>query len=113
MPQTEEHLDILHVLGVRRGIFVITKTDLVDPARVDVVREEIEILSLGTLLEGAPVIPVSTITGAGMLDGTGVAGLLVDQGRVRGVRLAPADGEGSIEVATDLLVDASGRGSRM
>src|SRR5262245_61124346 len=66
MPQSEEHLDILHVLGVRRGIFVITKSDLVDPARVDVVREEIEILSLGTTLEGAPVIPVSTLTGAGM-----------------------------------------------
>ena len=35
MPQTEEHLDILHLLGVRRGIFVITKIDLVDAARVD------------------------------------------------------------------------------
>jgi selenocysteine-specific elongation factor len=66
MPQTEEHLDILHVLGVRRGIFVITKTDLVDRARVDAVREEIEILSLGTTLEGAPVMPVSTVTGAGL-----------------------------------------------
>src|SRR3990172_12110168 len=44
MPQTEEHLDILHLLGVRRGIFVITKTDLVEPVRVQAVREEIEIL---------------------------------------------------------------------
>ena len=66
MPQTEEHLDILHLLGVRRGIFVITKTDLVDAARVAAVREEIDILTLDTTLEGAPVVPVSTLTGAGL-----------------------------------------------
>src|SRR5499433_1501442 len=66
MPQTEEHLDILHLLGVRHGIFVITKTDLVDAARVAAVREEIEILTLDTTLENAPVVPVSTVTGAGL-----------------------------------------------
>src|SRR5262245_18665323 len=66
MPQTEEHLDILHLLGVRSGIFVVTKSDLVDAARVDAVREEIEILALDTTLEGAPVVPVSTVTGAGL-----------------------------------------------
>jgi selenocysteine-specific elongation factor len=66
MPQSEEHLDILHLLGVRRGIFVITKIDLVDPARVAAVREEIEILTVDTTLEGAPIVPVSTITGDGL-----------------------------------------------
>src|ERR671937_1472012 len=66
MPQTEEHLDIVHLLGIERGVFVITKTDLVDAARVAAVREEIEILALDTTLEGAPVIPVSTVTGAGL-----------------------------------------------
>src|SRR5213594_194546 len=66
MPQTEEHLDILHLLCVRRGIFVITKTDLVDAARVAAVCEEIEILTLDTTLDGAPVVPVSTLTGAGL-----------------------------------------------
>src|SRR5437667_6778790 len=66
MPQTEEHLDILHLLGVRRGIFVITKIDLVDAPRVAAVREEIEILTLDTTLEGAPIVPVSTLTGAGL-----------------------------------------------
>src|SRR5262245_6071613 len=68
MPQTEEHLDILHLLGVRRGIFVITKVDLVDAARVAAVREEIEILTLDTTLEGRPILPVSTVTGAGIED---------------------------------------------
>src|SRR5262250_2140827 len=66
MPQTEEYLDILHLLDVRRGIFVVTKIDLVDAARVAAVREEIEILAAGTTLEGAPIVPVSTITGEGI-----------------------------------------------
>ena len=66
MPQTEEHLDILHLLGVRRGIFVITKTDLVDAARVAAVREEIAILAAGTTLDGAPIAEVSTVTGQGL-----------------------------------------------
>src|SRR5213080_5080038 len=66
MPQTEEHLDLLHLLGVRRGIFVITKTDLVDAARVVAVREEIDILTLDTTLESAPIVPVSTVTGEGL-----------------------------------------------
>jgi len=66
MPQSEEHLDILHLLGVARGIFVVTKTDLVDDARVAAVREEIEILAAGTTLEDAPIVPVSTLTGAGL-----------------------------------------------
>src|SRR5438105_14862156 len=48
MPQTEEHLDILHLLGVRRGIFALTKTDLVDAARAAAVREGVEILTLDT-----------------------------------------------------------------
>jgi selenocysteine-specific elongation factor len=66
MPQTEEHLDILHLLGVRRGIFVVTKIDLVDAARVAAVREEIEILAADTTLEGAPILAVSTATGEGL-----------------------------------------------
>jgi selenocysteine-specific elongation factor len=66
MPQSEEHLDILHLLGTRRGIFLITKADLVDAARIAEVRDEIELLADGTTLEGAPVIPVSSITGQGL-----------------------------------------------
>jgi selenocysteine-specific elongation factor len=66
MPQTEEHLDILHLLGARRGIFVVTKADLADAARLRDVRDEIELLADGTTLAGAPVIEVSSITGAGL-----------------------------------------------
>ncbi len=66
MPQTEEHLDILHLLGTRRGIFVITKADLADSARLRDVRDEIELLADGTTLAGAPVIEISSITGMGL-----------------------------------------------
>jgi selenocysteine-specific elongation factor len=66
MPQSEEHLDILHLLGVARGIFLITKADLADAPRIDAVREEIEILIDGTRLEGSPIIPFSAISGRGM-----------------------------------------------
>ena len=65
MPQSEEHLDFLHLLGVKNGIFVITKADLVDADRLADVHEEIEILTLDTTLEGAPILPVSSITGLG------------------------------------------------
>src|SRR5262249_1260379 len=52
----------------RRGLFVVTKLDLVDPARVAAVREEIEILKLDTTLEDAPVVAVSSLTGEGLDD---------------------------------------------
>jgi len=66
MPQTEEHLDILHLLGARRGVVAMTKVDLVEADRRRAVREEIEILLDGTGLEGAPVVEVSTVSGEGL-----------------------------------------------
>ncbi len=66
MPQTEEHLDIVHLLGVKLAIFIITKVDLVAPARVKEVEEEIKILTLGTTMENAPILTFSAINGAGL-----------------------------------------------
>jgi selenocysteine-specific elongation factor len=66
MPQSEEHLDILHLLGAHRGIFLITKCDLADDARLAEVRDEIALLAEGTSLEGAPTLAVSSLSGAGM-----------------------------------------------
>jgi selenocysteine-specific elongation factor len=66
MPQSEEHLDILHLLGAHRGIFVITKSDLAGASRLADVRDEIGLLAEGTSLEGAPVIAVSSLSGAGL-----------------------------------------------
>ena len=65
MPQTEEHLDIVHLLGIKMAIFVITKADLA-PARIADVEEEIDILTFGTLLENSPKIAVSSVTGQGL-----------------------------------------------
>ena len=66
MPQTEEHLDIVHLLGVKLAIFLITKADLVSSSRLAEVEEEIKILTLGTALEEAPTIPFSAVTGQGL-----------------------------------------------
>ena len=66
MPQSEEHLDILHLLGAHRGIFVITKADLANEQRLAEVHDEIELLADGTTLEGSPVIAVSSMSGAGL-----------------------------------------------
>ncbi|MBU7006647.1 selenocysteine-specific translation elongation factor [Phosphitispora fastidiosa] len=66
MPQTREHLDIIDLLQVQKGIIVITKTDLVDEEWLDLVQEEIIELVKETVLEDAPVVPVSSVTGAGI-----------------------------------------------
>jgi selenocysteine-specific elongation factor len=66
MPQTEEHLDIVHLLGVEMAIFVVTKADLVGPARLAEVKEEIDILTLGTTLENSSKIAVSSVSGQGL-----------------------------------------------
>ncbi|MBV8374917.1 MAG: selenocysteine-specific translation elongation factor [Candidatus Eremiobacteraeota bacterium] len=66
MPQTVEHLDILKYLNVRRAIVVLTKIDTVSQEEVEtVVREIVERLR-GTVAENAPVIGVSSVTGAGL-----------------------------------------------
>jgi selenocysteine-specific elongation factor len=67
-PQTREHFDILQLLGVRRGITVLTKSDAVDAETLDVVRMEVEEFLRGTFLETSKssMIPVSSLTGAGL-----------------------------------------------
>ncbi len=66
MPQTREHFDICRLLGVRAGIAVITKCDLVEPDFIDLVRAEISELVKDSFLAGAPVIAVSAKTGEGI-----------------------------------------------
>ena len=66
MPQTREHVAILDILQVNRGLVVITKSDLVDQELVDLVTAEVEDSLLGTSFEGAPVVSVSAYTGQGL-----------------------------------------------
>jgi selenocysteine-specific elongation factor len=65
MPQTREHLEIMDVLDIDKGIPVITKIDLVDDVLVEVVEDELSDLLEGTFLEGVPAERVSSSTGEG------------------------------------------------
>lgn len=67
-PQTREHFEICRLLGIREGIVVLTKADLVDRDIVDLVRLEVEEFVKGSFLEGAPVVAVSSETGEGLDD---------------------------------------------
>ena len=66
MPQTREHLAILDLLQIRRGLVVITKTDLVDQELVDLVKAEVEDALKGTSFEGCPMVGVSAYTRTGL-----------------------------------------------
>ena len=66
MPQTREHFDVCRLLGVERGLVVISKSDTVDDDLLELVTEEVAELVAGSFLEEAPVIPVSATTGAGL-----------------------------------------------
>lgn len=65
MPQTREHMDILTLLGIEHGVVVLSKIDCVRPERVVEVTEQIKQYLVGTFLEGAPVLSMSSITGEG------------------------------------------------
>ncbi|NBX96335.1 MAG: selenocysteine-specific translation elongation factor [Betaproteobacteria bacterium] len=66
MPQTREHLAILDLLGLQRGVVALSKCDLVDATRLSQVEQEIRALLRGTALAAAPVLPVSSISGQGL-----------------------------------------------
>jgi selenocysteine-specific elongation factor len=66
MPQTREHLAICSLLRVRTGLVALTKTDTVEADWIELVRDDVASLVRGTFLEGAPVVPVSAKTGAGL-----------------------------------------------
>jgi selenocysteine-specific elongation factor len=65
-PQTREHLSICSLLGIRHGLVVLTKSDLVDGDVLEVVSLETRELLAGSFLDGAPLVPVSSRTGAGL-----------------------------------------------
>ena len=66
MPQTVEHLAILDLLGVDRGVIVLTKVDAVEGDWLDLVREEVRELVSTTALAGAPIVTVSALNGDGL-----------------------------------------------
>src|ERR1043166_6113328 len=66
MPQTREHFEICRLLGVSRGLIVLTKFDLVDEELLQLAQAEAEELVKGSFLEGAPIVAVSSRTGQGV-----------------------------------------------
>jgi selenocysteine-specific elongation factor len=66
MPQTREHLEICQLLGVRKGLVALTKCDMVDKEWLELVVEEVREYLNCSFLEGAPIIPVSAKTAAGL-----------------------------------------------
>ncbi len=65
-PQTREHFDICRLLGVKRGVVALTKSDMVDSETLELVRLEAEDFLRGSFLEQAAIVPVSAKTGAGL-----------------------------------------------
>ena len=66
MPQTREHMDILHLLGIEKSIIVLNKCDIVDEEWLELVEEEVKDELEGSFLENAPVMKVSAATGQGL-----------------------------------------------
>ncbi|MEZ5400110.1 MAG: selenocysteine-specific translation elongation factor [Bryobacteraceae bacterium] len=65
-PQTREHFEICRLLGIQAGIVAITKSDLVDPDLVELVKLEAAEFVAGSFLEDAPILAVSARTGEGV-----------------------------------------------
>jgi len=66
MPQTREHFEICRLLGVSRGLIILTKIDLVEPEWLELVTDEVRQYFQGTFLAEAPLVGVSALTGAGI-----------------------------------------------
>ncbi|MCB1545266.1 MAG: selenocysteine-specific translation elongation factor, partial [Rhodoblastus sp.] len=104
MPQTREHLAILDMLGLERGTVALTKCDMVAPERIAEVSAEIDNLLASSQLAGAEVMPVSSVTGAGVEH---LRQRLFEASAVTAART----GEGGFRFAVDRSFTLSGAGT--
>jgi selenocysteine-specific elongation factor len=104
MPQTREHLDILNILGVRFGLVALTKKDLVDDETLELAIAEAAELTWGTCLNGAPIIPVSSVTGEGVSRVVDEIEKIVD-------KIPPRKGFGAFFLPIDRVFSKKGFGS--
>ena len=93
MPQTREHLEICSLLGIKKGLVALTKADLAEPDLLDLAQADVKNFLAGTFLEGAPIIPVSALTGKGKAE------LLLAISELAGSKLK----ENRVERGSDLL----------
>nr|WP_199045047.1 selenocysteine-specific translation elongation factor [Dyella sp. ASV24] len=103
MPQTLEHLAILDLLGVRRGLIALTKADLATPERLADVSVQIREATAGTVLDGADILPVSSATGAGI-------DALRDRLAAEARRLGERADDGRFRLAVDRVFTLAGIG---
>jgi selenocysteine-specific elongation factor len=132
MPQTLEHLAIIDLLGIKRGLVALTKVDIASPERVADVIAQISRASVGTMLEGAEILPVSALTGQGIatlrMRLEAAADEIIDRSAEARFRLAidrvftlPGVGvivtgtvlSGSVQVGERVLISPSGRSARV
>ena len=104
MPQTREHLQIMQLLQLQKGILVLSKCDLVEPDWLDIVEEEIRDQVVGTFLEKAPCCRVSAINGEGLTS-------LMDVVREQLSQVPPRDSGGAIRLPVDRCFSISGFGT--
>ena len=104
MPQTREHLDILTLLGVRHGIVAVTKIDTVSAERTEAVVQEVRQFAIGTFLQDAPILPVSSITGDGFEEFYEVLKALT-------ATIVPKTAEGVFRVPVERAFSAKGYGT--
>lgn len=104
MPQTREHLEICTLLGVRHGLVALTKADMVEPDWLEMVAEDVGGFLEGTFLEGAPVMPVSAHTGAGLEE------LRAELERIAGT-LAPRRRSDLVRLPVDRVFTMRGHGT--
>lgn len=115
MPQTEEHLAIVHALGATHAVVVVTKSDLVDPgtrrSTTEVIRERLD----GTSLAGSPIVEASAVTGEGLGDVTEALDAMVGAWAVaastRPQIAGTVDTQGSPRLWVDRVFTVSGAGT--
>lgn len=104
MPQTREHLAIVNLLGLSAGVVVLTKCDRVDTELLASAEHEIRALLAGTTLEGAPIVPVSSVTGAGLGELTSLLDSALDRMTTRAT-------DGRFRLAVDRCFTRTGLGT--
>ena len=114
MPQTREHLVILDILQVKRGLVVVTKADLVDEELLELVKAEVEDVVAGTVLQGSPMVAVSAYSGRGLDELRVQIDIMLDSTEVRkdlGRPRLPVDRRFTVAgfgtVVTGTLIDGS------
>jgi selenocysteine-specific elongation factor len=104
MPQTREHLDIIQLLQVNKGIVVLTKCDLVDDEWLDLVKEDVKDFLKGTVLEQSPVVTVSAVTRKGIPELLELIALAVEE-------VDPKAGQGQPRLPVDRVFTITGFGT--